>query len=192
MKPSGVEKAEKKEQNKSEKTLRVVLASMGVLIVGVIIAIVVVAMNRSNKPEEYTIPISPEYQVATTYEEISTEIGNKILEYEIADSPVAVTELYKAYADRAKDEEVKDMLMLDYYFHLIGQDHNFSQKDEIVSQLKSIDSRLQTVDSALNVMWAGYYYNDYNLMEEYKPILEERGFDGDVSYMLEKPTEANK
>ena len=192
MKLGGVKKTGKKSVKAdsvcTNKKLAIFLSVMGIAIIGLSIAIVVVVVKRNETPafEEEVEPLPEELQPYATYNETKDEITDKILEDDIAGDLTAMAELYKRYADEVTDETVKQLLLTDYYSTLMATDYTLSRKNEIIGEMKKIDEHLQTTDSALNVMWAGYYYSDYDLMREYRAILEERGFDvSNVDYMLE-------
>ena len=184
------QKTAKSDSSDANKKLVILLTIMAVMIVGLAITIAVVVVKRNEasvSEEEATVePLPEELQPFADYDEIKSEITDKILENEMTGDLAAMAELYKRYADEATDETVKQLLLTDYYSTLMAMDYTLSHKDDIVGEMKKIDERLKTTDSALNVMMAGYYYSDYNLMREYRSILEERGFDvSNVDYMLE-------
>lgn len=184
------QKTAKSDSSDANKKLVILLTIMAVMIIGLAITIAVVAVKRNEASvpeEEATIESLPEeLQPFADYDEIKSEITDKILEDDIAGDLTAMAELYKRYADEATDETVKQLLLTDYYTTLMSMDYTLSRKDEIVGQMKKIDEYLKTTNSALNVMMAGYYYGDYELMREYRSVLEERGFEvSSVDYMLE-------
>ncbi|MBR3253077.1 hypothetical protein IKF84_03335 [Candidatus Saccharibacteria bacterium] len=183
MKPSGVEKAEKKERNKSEKTLRVVLASMGVLIVGVVIAIVVVVSTRkvnNDDNEGDSSSVSPVEEDPAYVE--ANKIYNKTLS-EIVDviedvpqeREKLVIDTYKSYIAKVDNELARAMLNAERLCVEMNYDFNRERGAEIKAEALEIDAILQDINSAGLILNVASQYDDEELYEKYKQILVERG-----------------
>ena len=177
MKPSGVKKADKKEQNKSEKTLRVVLAGMGVLIVGLVVAIVVVASTRGGKQEVVEKPTEDETivteKVLEEYNEASSEIAAIIRKAGVTDESYVLS-TYKSYASKVKDKVVSMMLKMDYLNMKMMYDTNKEHGEELLEEAMRIDASLRTIKSGVIVLNMAEYYGNEEIQKDYEKRLEVR------------------
>ena len=155
-----------------------VLGVLGVLIVGLVIAIVVV--KNLPKGDEFVdesavkevIP-SEKTQSEQIYEQYSDSI-NAELQNMSADNKDDALALYEYYIGSVDDEEVKNMLSVDYYQLIMLYDVDKTQKDLVISGLLEKDNALKNVSSAVVIINAASYYENEALLDQYEKILEER------------------
>ncbi|MBQ3440847.1 hypothetical protein IJG27_00850 [Candidatus Saccharibacteria bacterium] len=164
------------------KPLAILLTVMGVVITGLIITIVVVVINRNNKEDfgdEYedgeVAYASPVYE---SYDKLAEEFSIALAEM---DNPTTaeILALYRTYIDRAENEEVRAMLMVDYYMIMMSGDLGGGQKTEILDGLVAADAIVKSVKSASAVVMAADLYKDEELKVKYQALADVRAF-GDV------------
>lgn len=161
------------------KLLVAILGIFGVLIVGLIIAIVVVKNLPKGEEVEVDVNLTADQVVYKKY----LDFQNEILEeysYISRENKNAILEKYKKYAAETNDEVLKVLLNTGYYQTLMLYDDDGVYKDEALNGLIEIDKGAKTVDSAINVANAARYYGDSALVEEYSAIIENRSDDLNV------------
>lgn len=172
MKLGGVKKA-------SNKTLAIVLASIGILIVGVIIAIVVVLTTRSGgEVASETSDISEDDTIVTEkateeYLKLSDEIMTVIQKSGVNDEEYVLS-TFKNYASKVENKVVSAMLKMDYLNMEMMYDLNKEKGEEILDDAMRIDQSLRTVDSAVVVLNMADYYGNTEVYEKYEKILNSR------------------
>ena len=153
----------------------------GAVIVGLVIAVVVVVVNRGekqpeNQPPQTETPISDETEPTEAeeiYESVSDDIASAIADLYIEDKD-EVLDVYKEYIDGVTNEEAKAKLLLDYYQVVMIYDGNREQKEAVIDGLLEIDKTLENITSAVVIQNAASYYSDDALYEKYNTILIER------------------
>ena len=153
------------------KTKWIILFSvLGTVIVGLVIAIIVVAVAKNTKPE----PIHSDLSEGEVYDEYfkTTDEINAGIENENYDAN-QVLETYREKIKATKDETVRLMLEKDYYY-LLSISSNDDVKEEVLDALVIIDDRLQTVVTALAVVNRAEYYGETELADKYNNIANER------------------
>lgn len=142
---------------------------LGVVIAGLIIAIIVVVATRS-KPEEIAQEDSGALAIYLNgNEEITKIILGEKLESE------ATLGLISEKIEMADNDITKAMLKRDYYLTMLsiyGADE--SKKDEILNGLIWVEDILQTSDSAENLVNAALAYQDFDLYRKYITVAKER------------------
>ena len=198
MKLGGVKKAsEQKSENEpikkykkvvktstdSNRGLSVLLACMGVVIVGLVVAIVVVAVNRNSGSGESGGDESEDGEVTyaspiyESYDKLSEEFSIALGEMDQATTTTEdILELYQTYVDRATDELVKAMLMVDYYLVMMAGDSEGVRKTEVIDGLVATDGIVGSVKSASAVAVAATYYGDEELKTRYQALADVRAF----------------
>lgn len=170
----------------SSKAKWIILFSViGAMIVGLIIAIVVILVNRGNNngasnDSSETAQQSTDEAAVQTYEEITSEIAQKIIEAagengEGEMDPAELASLYQEKIDATTDEKVRAMLMSDYYMVKLSQNPGIEMKDEIINGLLEVDKILETPASAMKISNVAFYYGDEELGNKYYAIAMERG-----------------
>ena len=180
--------------NPSEKPVNkrfwiIVFSAIGVVIVGLIIAIIVVSINRnssedplakdpsqaedsgdgSENPDDSDEPSEEE----TLYQEISYTIRDALTEIDAEDSE-QIFAIYKEHIDDTSDVRVKAMIEIDYYGVVMAYDENKERGNEVLDRLTKIDEGLKTISSAASVMNAADYYGNTDLYNQYNAILIDR------------------
>lgn len=186
MKLGGVKKAsEQKSENEpikkykkvvktstdSNRGLSVLLACMGVVIVGLVVAIVVVKnLPKPQEPQVEEVSIDDE----TEYYAISNEIWRKIARDEAEMDGEKILALYKERIEETTDEDTKLMLTMDYYEFVMMYDTNYERKTEIEEAMLAADEKLKTPLSAAKVISMAISYDNQELKAKYTAILDER------------------
>ena len=152
----------------------ILFSAFGVVIVGLIIAIIAVAANRGDgKPVSEEIS---EYDKAfmvysVDNSEVATTIANQNLNSE------QILGLIKEKIDTATDEMAKAMFEEDYYSMMVsvyGIDVDAAKKEEILNGLMRADGVLKTASSAVSVANVALIYNNQEIWEKYRAIAKQR------------------
>ena len=183
----GIKKSEKVMEPSSDrdkkdganKKLSILLAGMGGLIVCLIVVIVAIIIVRGNSvtgenesEDEEVVYASPVYE---GYDKLAEEFSIALAEM---DNPTTteILALYQTYIDRADNEEVRAMLMIDYYMIMMSGDLGGGQKTEILDGLVAADAVVKSVKSASAVAMAADLYNDEELKIKYQALADARAF----------------
>lgn len=139
------------------------------------------------KNEDIKSKLLRDYGISVmSYEEIYDEIENKISELDLNNSDTdiisEIKEVYSPYTEVIPDDEIRAMIIQEYWLRVMRYDYEQKYKIEVLDGVMEADKILQTTRSGLRVTNAAYYYNDYDLISEYKPILKERGYTGKLNY----------
>lgn len=181
-----VEKAKREPEKaasgaKSNKVWIIILSIFGVLIVGLIIAIVVVKnlpkgeMDNGNNDE----PVTAEESAYNEYEKYHERAWEGI-EYPTPENIQTVMERCLELAAETDDETVKAMLKTEYYQMMMVYDTTNEHKEEVLDGLIEVDNFLSSVSSACDVANAAYYYGDMETGDKYSAIASDRGGNLDV------------
>ena len=163
----------------------VAFAVAGVAIVGLIIAIVIVVVNRNGASSEQTSMTTEGQQdaidaaIEAQYEAENNEIMSKF----VLGEGVTIEDLvvmYKEKMDTATDEKLRAMFAVDYYMYLSILDLNGEKKDEILNALIEADDILKNLNSASAIITVAEGYGDQDLMDRYESILQDRATEIDV------------
>ena len=163
----------------------VAFAVAGVAIVGLIIAIVIVVVNRNGASSEQTSMTTEGQQdaidaaIEAQYEAENNEIMSKF----VLGEGVTIEDLvvmYKEKMDTATDEKLRAMFAVDYYMYLSILDLNGEKKDEILNALIEADDILKNLNSASAIITVAEGYSDQDLMDRYESILQDRATEIDV------------
>lgn len=159
----------------------ILFSILGVMILGLIIAIVVILIVRNNNPVASDEPNEPvEYvpkeqtEGEQIHEQVMASISSK-LDDVYADDTEEIFAIYDEYMELVQNAEAKALLTLDYYQLIMLYDTNKEKKQEVLTTLIRTDSFLKGLDSAASVINAASYYEDDALVEEYNNIMIERG-----------------
>ena len=163
---------------KQQKIWAIVLACLAVLIVGLVIAIVVVAVNRgessTQQSEEATQEDASNGDAAMEiYYNTTDEINNTINEIPVENTN-RILALYRHYLEKVEDETAKAMLMLDYVNIEMNYDPNKEKGEEIMTAALTMDEILKTSDSAATILNIASYYGKSDIYDRYEQILKER------------------
>ena len=163
-----------------------ILGVLGILIIGLIVAIVVTKNlpkdtdGLVDESEVQEVTPSEKTESEQIYEQYSDSINAELQNMPVEDKDGALA-LYEYYIGEVDDEEVKNMLSVDYYQLIMLYDVDKTQKDLVISGLLEKDNALKNVSSAVVITNAASYYGDESLLEQYENILMERqtadGFD---------------
>ena len=176
--PAGSKKTRKKMATKTKWII--LFSGFGVLIIGLVIAIVVVAVTRGSADSPQTTPvIEPggmnDEELDIKYNEISADIIGKMLnEGEQQYSGEDILELYKQKIEEISDKRLKAMIEADYYTMMLSVYPDEDKKGEIMDGLIKTDDVLRTARSALMVANGASWYNDSELEEKYTNIAYDR------------------
>lgn len=179
-----------KTSTNSNRGLSVLLACMGVAIVGLVVAIVVVAVNRNNGKNDdgaedgEVVYASPIYE---SYDQLAEEFAGALLEMEDPTTQ-QILDLYQTYLGRTDNEEVKAMLLVDYYMIMMSGDSDVARKTEVLDGLVAADRVVKSVKSASAVAVAAKYYDDTELMAYYQALADARAFGDDDANENEEGT----
>lgn len=176
----------------------ILFSIIGVVIVGLIIAIVVALNLRSNSDNgnggsgnngdgnsgqsSQTGDDDSSYEEAVQIREsVHAEIGNIMLER--AKNKTGLTDqemmdFYRQKIDETTNNKAKLLIMIDYYLAMLGTDTDGSKEAEILNALIEIDNKLKVYQSAVAVSGVADYYNNQEIKDKYNKILEERLLDG--------------
>ena len=171
---------------KNKKKIIIFVSVFAVVVVGLVIAIVAVLVNRGNK----NVSVSDEIdgtveetsdEAMNTFEDIAREITLKVVEADEAagedSTGMSIEELLGLYQEKINsvdDVKVKAMLQAEYYMVKLSQNPGEEAKDEILNGLIEVDKILKTSDSALRVSNAASFYGDQDLADRYYVIASER------------------
>jgi Na+-transporting methylmalonyl-CoA/oxaloacetate decarboxylase gamma subunit len=164
----------------------ILFSTFGVVIVGLVIAIVVVLVTRGLSAAEEAAKQKEAEQAETQeytpkektegekiYEEVSTNINSKLDDVYAGDQE-EIFSVYEEYINLTTNEEAKALLQLDYYQMVMLYDFNREKGQEVLDNLVKIDDSLKGVNSAATILNAAEYYGDTGLYERYASILIER------------------
>lgn len=165
----------------NKKKWAILFSAFGVLIVGLVIAIIVVVVMRDNKPavEEPEPTDTPTYtqkeksEGEQIYEQASVAIADN-LDGVDAEDESEIFNIYNEYINVVTNEEAKALLRLDYYQAVMNYDTDKKQKKEVLDAVVEIDGILKTIESGIVVINAADYYEDSALYEKYNEIVNER------------------
>lgn len=189
-------KVEVKRRGNSSRTLKITLGVLGVLIFGLVIAIIVVINNRGGTQDEQvaeevttdteakTEIVEERTEVETIYDGIIESIDNELSEVYVEDKD-EIFRIYKQYIDITEDEQVKAMIKVDYYQMAMIYDVDKSHGEEILDELVKLDDTLKSIDSAVTVVNAADYYGNTELYNNYSAILTERTKAGGADLEME-------
>lgn len=161
----------------------ILFSVFGVLIVGLIIAIVVVLIIRNNNTQE--VPeVNDEYNGALMLylddnEDIATTVAAQELDGE------GMLKLLKEKIDSEENEMTRAMLEQDYYMTLFAVDvSDTSKKDEILNGLIRVEEILKTASASEAVANIALAYGDFDLYYKYADITKERDPDYKTIYEM--------
>lgn len=147
---------------------------LGILIVGLIIAIVVVLVVRNNGSSEIIDETNQgQDEAVSAYLDDNGEIATAIVEQKLDGE--GMLKLLKEKIDSAENEKTKAMLEQDYYmtmFAVYGADDG--KKDEMLNGLIKVDEILQTANSSESVASVALAYHDFDLYQKYVDISKNR------------------
>ena len=143
-----------------------------VIIIGLIVAIVVLA-NLKNQSTDPGPEISGTYtdKSMEIYEDTTTTILEQTTDSSDINDTIAT---YRVYIAKTDDGGAKALLYTDYYMILLSLDTSLAMKDEIISGLIAADEIIQNASSALAVSNAATYYQDTELSTEYQNLANSR------------------
>ena len=153
-----------------------VFSVFGVVIVGLVIAIIAVAINRNNS-SEVAENIDSEYDEALTiYFNDNGEISDTAISQKL--DIQETLKLLKEKIDVAENEMTKAMLEKDYYLIEFSlNDNDDAKKNEILNGLIRVDEILKTADSSEAVANVAFAYHDFDMYDKYVAITKERNPD---------------
>lgn len=144
----------------------------GVVIVGLVIAIVVMLVTRGNKAfEEPIVYDTWEDEVRAKYVDDTDQISEEADDEEY--SLEKLMDLYAKKIEEEEDEKARLLLEKDYYY-LLSIVGSRDLKDQIMSKLIEIDNKLQMPDTAFAIVNRAKYYGDEELEREYNKIGNDR------------------
>ena len=147
----------------------ILFSAFGVVIVGLIIAIIVVAANRGgSKPVNEDVSKDEIYR---DYLKDIDEINDIVADEEY--NPERVLSLYTEKIDATKDRTLKLLLKKDYYY-MLSVYYEDGVREEVLKNLIEIDNELQAVDTALMIANRAGYYGNEELRSKYNEIADER------------------
>lgn len=172
MEVENVGKKPKSAKKLTTKNKWIILFSVfGVVIVGLVIAIVVVLVNRNN-PQEVAENDESYNEAFSLYADDNEEIANLIVEQDLSDEEML--KLLKEKVDAAENEKTKAMLEVDYYLTMFAvQGRDEGKKEEIMNGLIGAYDVLHTFDAAQAVANSAFAYDDLDLYNEYVKIMKE-------------------
>lgn len=188
------EQASTVDVDRARKQFFIVLAVAGALIVGLVVSIIIVAVNKKGgsapaPDNEITIveelEDNPEGYILTDAElnDAYTDIASEIAEATLAASENGegfggILQLYLNKINATEDIRLKAMLETDYYFMRFSMTPTEEFKNEILNTLMRIDGILKTPMSAYNVVDIATFYNEQEMVNYYTNLAIERGSNG--------------
>lgn len=176
----------------------ILFASLGIAIIGLVIAIAVVAIVKNNtrtgddsntstgemteaeRKKKFLKEAEDDYMAVS-------EAINKVVSYiEVPDQSELIS-TYEYYIGQAESEYAKAMLQSDLLLILMGYDTDKIKGDELIDEAKAVDEILGTPNSAALIMNLASAYDKTELYEEYEKILIQREIDS--GYDIEMETE---
>lgn len=155
------------------KTKWIILFSvLGAVIVGLVIAIIVVVVNRDNALE-VTEEVSEYDEALAIYLDDNAEVATAVVNQDLDGE--GMLKMLKEKVNAADNEITKAMLEEDYYmtmFAVYGADE--SKKDEIINGLIEVEKILGDSRSAESVAAAALGYRDFDVYKKYVEIIKER------------------
>lgn len=150
----------------------ILFSVLGVLIVGLVIAIVVVLVMRGGNPTE------PVHSDLSNEEALRKEfdVTNEIRE-EVEDWVYNPDELLASYLQKIrneKDEKTRLLLSKDYYYYLSIFGNGDDLEQQVLDGLIDIDNKLQMIDTALMIVNRAEYYGNEELKNKYNEIANSR------------------
>lgn len=181
--PASSKKTRKKMATKTKWII--LFSGFGVLIVGLVIAIVVILATRgsadTNQVSNATGGISDE-EADAIYDEGINELMNSFTLDENT-SFESIVAAIKEKMDTATDDKVRARYAIDYYSYLPILNQDVESMDEIIEALVEADSIVQTTHSASAVMTMANFYGNQDLYDRYANILHERAVEDDAKSM---------
>ena len=161
-----------------------------VLMIGLVIAIVVVAntreitgktcnMNKNqdrNQNEELTEQEKRDQELKTAMEKRNIVLSaiDKVLEASADVDEETVVSAYQYYISEEDNDLTKLLLRLNLVTIEASYDTDKTRGDELITVAKEIDNELKTIDSAVAIINMASFYGKNELLEEYDAILLER------------------
>lgn len=176
--PAGSKKTRKKMATKTKWII--LFSGFGVLIIGLVIAIVVVAVNRGSGANDLlSKPVVEEggmndEELNATYGDFAQEINNKMSNVDEQYSGEDILNIYMQKIEEVTDKRLKAMIEQDYYTMMLAVYPGDEKKEEIINGLIAADAILKTPRSALMVANGASWYNDTELAEKYTNVAYDR------------------
>ncbi|MBR3269648.1 hypothetical protein IKG07_00085 [Candidatus Saccharibacteria bacterium] len=152
----------------------VLLSVLGVIIVGLVVAIVVILVTRNNEPQ-IAPSVNDEYdETLFAYYVDNEEIADRIVKENLEGEDLL--KVIKEKIDAAENRGARAMLEQDYYltmFATYGPDDE-TKKEEIMNGLIRANDVLLTARSAEMVATTALSYHDYATYEQYIGIAKDR------------------
>lgn len=178
-----VEKVGKKPKSARKLTTKskwiILFSAIGVVIVGLVIAIVVILATRGNNNSgNNNTPASAEGDLPTEEETAKYEEGvNDVMANFTLEEGVSIEDIVamlKEKMDTETNEKIKAMYAIDYYMYSSILDVDNEKKDKILDAMVKADNIVQSMNSAAAVMSVAQSYGDQDLVDRYSNIIQER------------------
>ena len=165
----------------------ILFSAIGVVIVGLAVAIIVVLATRNNTSSNNNgggntnnnssnnagQDTAPSKEELALYDEGMNEVmSNSVLTGNASIGDVVA--MIKEKMDAETNEKVKALYAIDYYMYYSGLDANKEKKDEILNGLIEADKIVQSTNSAATIITVASFYEDQDLVDRYSSIMEER------------------
>lgn len=163
----------------------ILFSIIGLLIVGLVIAIVVILTTRGSSNSDNSgsgaaqTPVVEEGQMNdeelnAAYGEFDQEIAEKMANTGEQYSSEDILKIYAQKIEEVTDKRLKAMIAGDYYTMMMMVNPGDEKKEEIVNGVIEADAVLQTARSALIVANVAANYNDGDLEDKYLDIAYDR------------------
>ena len=167
---------------KQKKIWMSVFFSTGILIIGLVVAILVVINTRdSHNNNCTTIDDLTEEEVEEYEQQVVIEAYGKIQEAiakvinASADKGEKTTvSTYQYYISQTENTVVKNMLRSELLNIEMAYDTEKTRGDELIAVAMEIDDEMRSINSAGLIMILAEYYGKTDIYDEYAAILEER------------------
>lgn len=193
--PAGSKKTRKRMATKTKWII--LFSGFGVLIVGLVIAIVVVAATRTTSVEDDSCKpvgemteqeiIDRALAVAESDYSVIYEAINEVIQSMQEPTEEDIVSLYEHYIGETESEYAKAMLQSDLLLILMGYDTENVEGDRLIEEAQIVDEVLKTPNSAALIMNLAQAYGRTELYDRYEEIMIQREID--KGYDIETETE---
>lgn len=175
----------------------ILFSSFGVVIMGLVVAIVVVLVTRNNNIEDNSCKPAGEMTekeireralaVAESDYTVIYEAINKVIQSMQEPTEEDVVPLYEYYIGETESEYAKAMLQSDLLLTLMGYDTENTDGDRLIEEAQVVDDVLKTPNSAALIMNLAQAYGKVELYNQYEEIMIQREIES--GYDIEAETE---